>query len=341
MDLSTFFEAVRDVLSLVLGSSSTAILSAVGLVLLLLTGVMAYMAVKSKPEELSTFVKVALFVCLVGGLLFSAAGPALALFYVSQNPIQTKKVDQAFDDLINNSRVNYVIRLIAFDPIEKPELGINQLERLGPSKQVYSFVANYNELVGLTVKSALEKIGSSYQPGQHVSAVIFPLRTRLYPANARGLLQVINDVEASSTIEAKEKFFANAALSSEELDDLKDFGIRTYRVEEFKNHYPRYCQLAHDFFCGKALSRDFVGGLYPDWHPLGFSRKDPPPKPCNIPVKEFCAFSDWKQARSDWLGKFGSRAFLIKNLEVKRIPGRILASFEEPERNVIPDIGAR
>src|SRR5271169_3719291 len=120
---------------------------------------MAYIAVKSKPEELSTFVKVALFLCLIGGILFSAAGPGLALFYVSQNPIRTKTVDQTFDDLISNARVNYVVRLISYDPIANPELGIDRLQRLGPQRQLYSFVANYNELVGHTVKEALEAIG--------------------------------------------------------------------------------------------------------------------------------------------------------------------------------------
>ncbi|MDP1866560.1 MAG: hypothetical protein Q8L13_09500 [Bradyrhizobium sp.] len=342
MDPSSFFDAVREVLKLLLGSSSTAILSAVGLVLLLLAGVMAYVAVKSKPEDLSTFNKVALFVCLIGGILFSAAGPALALFYVSQNPIQTRHVDQRFEDLINNARVNFVVRLIAYDPIENPERGIDRLTKLGPQKQVYSFVADYNELVGRSVRDALEMLGSPYENGQHVSAVIFPLETRLYPANARGLLQVIREVEAQSTIELKDRFFADSGmLKPDEIDDLREIGIHSYRVESFKSHYPRYCQMARTFFCGQFASRDQVGGLYRDWHPLGFSQKNPPTTPCSIPVHDFCTFTDWNQGRANLKPKFGSRAFLLKNLEINRIPGRILISFEKEVDRVIPDIGAR
>jgi hypothetical protein len=342
MDLGSFFDGVSSVFKFVIESPSTAILSAVGLVLLLLTGVMAYIAIKSKPDEMSTFVKVALFLCLIGGILFSAAGPGLALFYVSQNSIRTKTVDQSFDDLISNARVNYVVRLISYDPIANPELGIDRLKQLGPSKQLYSFVANYNDLVGRTVKEALEAIGIGYQDGQFVSAVIFPLRTRLYPANARGLLQVVHEVESHSNIELKDRFLAEGVtLNGDEIDELKDANISSYQVENFKSHYPHYCQLAQTFYCGTYPARELVGGLYRDWHPLGFSQKDPPSRPCAIPVKDFCAFSDWKKTRSDLKTRFGSRAFLINNLEIDRIPGRILIDFEDPSRNVIPDIGAR
>jgi hypothetical protein len=342
MDLSSFFDAVASVFNLVVGSSATAILSAVGLVLLLLTGVMAYIAIKSKPDEMSTFVKVSLFLCLIGGILFSAAGPGLAIFYVSQNAIRTRSIDQSFDDLISNARVNYVVRLIAYDPIASPELGIDRLKQLGPSKQLYSFVANYNDLVGRTVKEALEAIGVGYQEGQFVSAVIFPLRTRLYPANARGLLQVIHEVESHSEIELKDRFLTEGVtLNGDEIDDLKDTNISSYQIENFKSFYPHYCQLAQTFYCGRYAARDLVGGLYRDWHPLGFSQRDPPSKPCGIPVKDFCAFSDWKKVRSDLKAKFASRAFLINNLEIDHIPGRVLIDFEDPTRNVIPDIGAR
>jgi hypothetical protein len=51
--------------------------------------------------------------------------------------------------------------------------------------------------------------------------------------------------------------------------------------------------------------------------------------------------SDWKKTRSDLKAWFGSRAFLINNLEIIHIPERILIDFEDPARNVIPDIGAR
>ncbi len=58
------------------------------------------------------FVKVALSVCLIGGLIFSAASPSLALFYVSQNSLRTETFEEAINDPTTNKRVRYVIRLI-------------------------------------------------------------------------------------------------------------------------------------------------------------------------------------------------------------------------------------
>ncbi|GKQ54310.1 hypothetical protein [Bradyrhizobium sp. Ce-3] len=340
--MEQFVTALSETFNLVLASSSTAILSAVGLFLLLLTAMMAYLAVKSKPDELSTFVKVSLFVCLFGGMLFSASGPALALFYVSQNPIKTKSVDKSFDDLTTNARVDYVVRLIAYDPVAHPELSIDRLKRLGPSQQEFSFVADYNELRGYTVREALEKIGASYTPGQYVSAIIFPLKTRLYPANARGLIQIVSEVEGRGAIDLKDRFFSDPGkLDKDQVKDIKNHEIWTYKLDNFKDLYPRYCKLAQAYFCGAFASRDMVGGLYPDWHPLGFSQKNPPADPCQIAQQDFCEFTDWKQARAKWHATFGSRAFLIANLEIEHIPGRMLFYFDDPDRNVIPDIGAR
>lgn len=87
---------------------------------------------------------------------------------------------------------------------------------------------------------------------------------------------------------------------------------------------------------------DLVGSLNRDWHPLGFSQKIRPSNDsCDVPFASYCAFSDWKAVRSGFYNKFGARAFLIRNLEIDRIPGRILIDFENPEKQVIPDIGLR
>ncbi|TQF38762.1 hypothetical protein UNPF46_15085 [Bradyrhizobium sp. UNPF46] len=324
------------VLSFVLASSSTVALLAVGLILLLITSVFAYIAIKSKPEEVTSFFKVAFFVCLVGGLIFSAAGPSLALFYVSQDPIRKKPSNEAIDDLAENKRVRYVIRLISRSPADDA-LGIDALTQLGPPKQKYSFVADYDELKGYTVKEALDLFGIGLIGGYRVSAVIFPLQVGLYPANARGLLQVVSKVEAG--VAPDDRFLKPGKLNQDELREFGDTGIPSYRLDNFKRFYPHYCELAQTFFCGQYAAKDLVGGLYRDWHPLGFSQKNPPAQPCAISTENFCAFSDWGKVRQEFKGHFGVRAFLIENLEIRKIPGRMLFDFQDPLRDRIPELG--
>jgi len=65
--------------------------------------------------------------------------------------------------------------------------------------------------------------------------VIFPLRTDIYPANARGgVLQVISSVEGSSNLDTKEKFLGPGKLNADELDEFGDTGIPSYRIDAYK-----------------------------------------------------------------------------------------------------------
>jgi hypothetical protein len=344
MDFSDIPGAFVKLFELITASSSSAIFSFVGIVLLFLAGGLAYIAITSKPEELSPLVKTALFISLLGGMLFSAAGPSLALLDVAKNSIKKMKVEEAFKNLENNTEVHYVVRLISFDPNEEPALSIDRLTNLGPPDQLFSFVASYDELVGYTVQEALEKVGQSYRPGKRVSAIIFPLRTSLYPAGARGLLQIVQEVEGRKEIQAKltQKFFSeDNSLSGAELKDLDRTSIQSYKFTNFSDKYRHYCELAREFNCNKKYSaRAYVGGLYDDWHPLGFSIKNPTVDRCSLAPSEYCQFTDWEKARNENLSGFGSRVFLIRNLEVKNIPGRIMIDFLASDQ-VIPDIGKR
>lgn len=340
--LNSFLDGVARIFTLVVNTQSTATLSAVGLVLLIVALILAYIAVKSKPEQISGFVKFLLFLALVGGMVFSAAGPGLALLHISENVITRLSTDQAFTNLVDNSRVNYVIRLIAYNVDASPELAVDRLPKLGPKEQAYSFVASYDELVGYTAKEALEKVGLGYTNGQHVSAIIFPRGKPIYPANARGLLQVVRAVESQPGIELKERFLEGNTFNAAELKNLDDVGLPSYQVENFRDKYPRYCALAYKFNCTRTYSaRPYVGGLFRDWHPLGFSRKDPSGDPCDLTPEKYCEFSGWSKTRSDWLPHFGARTFLMENLDISRISGRVLIDFDNPSHQVIPDIGVR
>src|SRR5262249_11374926 len=120
-------------------------------------------------------------------MLFSAAGPGLALFWVSQTPLQRVARENAFVNLQSNNRVRWLVRLVPYNRIAEPDLAVGKLESLGPRNQLCSFVGAYEELAGYTAKDAVEMSGLIYEDLQNISAVIFPLgRTQLYPANARG-----------------------------------------------------------------------------------------------------------------------------------------------------------
>ena len=342
--LSSFFDSVGQVFDIVISLTSTKLLSAVGLILLLLTAVLAYVAIKSTPQQLSWLVIVALFASLIGGMAFSAAGPGLALLYISQTAITRMSGKTALKHLEENTRVNYLIRLISFDPREHPEFTIDRLSKLGPAEQLYSFVASYDELAGYTVQEALEKVGQTYTNGNRASAIIFPRQTAIYPANARGLLQVIKAIEGRTNMAPlTNRFFQGSnSLNNDEIEDLGSTDISSYKVDNFKNEYRHYCELARRFKCDVSYSaRAYVGGLARDWHPLGFSQKNPPNNPCAIPVENYCEFVNWKKVEDDFDKDFGSRVFLMTNLEIKDIPGRIVVDFDNPNSQLIPEIGAR
>ena len=68
----------------------------------------------------------------------------------------------AFDRLQRNQEARWLIRFISYenDSTSGKELAINKLERLGPKDQLFSFVADYEELAGYTVKQATEMTGN-------------------------------------------------------------------------------------------------------------------------------------------------------------------------------------
>ena len=73
-----------------------------------------------------------------------------------------------------------------------------------------------------------------------------------------------------------------------------------------------------------------MGGISRDWHPLGFSQMGIKKDPCGVPVKTYCEFEDWKKAGAQFKSNFGARVFLIRNLEIAKISGRILIDFNKP-----------
>lgn len=340
MDPKDFTDGIAKVFDLVTSSSSSALLSVVGLALLILTGILAYVAVKSKPEETSGLLRPALFVSLIGGMIFSAAGPSVALLKAASIPKMS--TEQAFKNLEQNSEVAYLIRLIGYDPGNEPGLAIDRLTNLGPSDQLYSFVASYNELVGYKVLDALAKTGQTTRNVKRVSGIIFPLNGPLYPANARGLLQIIKEVEDRREIQTQlpNKLLDKNSFNDPELRDLALTSIPSYRLSSFSDKYKHYCDLVYKFACGSSSysAQAYIGKVSNDYNPLGFSQ-NPRADRCALPASKYCEFKDWKAAWDEYKDSFGSRIFLIRNLEIKNIPGKMLIDFDKPGEQVIPEIG--
>jgi hypothetical protein len=116
MDFSAFFNNIVQIFQLLTTSSSSALLSIFGFGLLLLAGVLAYWASRSTPDQFSPVMRAALFISLVAGILFSAAGPGIALLDAAQKTVTKMNVEQAITNLQKNAEVKYVVRLVSYDP---------------------------------------------------------------------------------------------------------------------------------------------------------------------------------------------------------------------------------
>src|SRR5262245_19088956 len=102
------------------------------------------------------------------------------------------------------------------------------------------------------------------------------------------------------------------------MNELNATSIDSYRIADFKEKYPRYCELAKLLRCNPAYSsRTYIGGLNSGLHPLGFALRNPSDLPCDTPTAQYCAFTNWTDARQKLQWEYGSRAFLIRNLTIR------------------------
>jgi hypothetical protein len=339
--------SIRTIFKLLAENTESVALSAVGIILLVPALLLAYKAVTSNADEMKGWLKTALFICLIGGIIFSLAGPALTLLGLSRDRATRFAGDvitstQGMENLRNNTEIKWLARLIPYDPATQPELAINRLTHLGRPTQRFTFVADYAELRGYKVRNAVFKVGGSMTSAPHVSAIIIPLKGRqLYPANARGLLQVICAIDESRDpmVQNYQPLNVDHELNPNERHDLRQLDIATWSWSGYSQHYKHYCELAQRFRCNEQYTaRSLIGDVSRDWHPIGASLQiSGVHKPCEDPNAP-CQVQNWDQI----LGlaqQFGARAFLIENLELSKISGRIMIDFHDPENQVIPDIG--
>jgi hypothetical protein len=324
--------------------------SVFGLILLIIAVLLSLYAVRTN-KILSRWYAILLTVCLVFGILCALIGPGLSILN-SRTVIAQVSRSQALKNLETNERVSWLIRLIAFNSSKDPNLGVGDFPRLGPVKppaqytQQFTFVADYQELRGYNVMDAVRMTGLQMRAFEHVSAIIFPLeviKDRLYPANARGLLQVISKVEEINDdpdVTIEKRFDVNKRLGGNETakDDLNKYEIGTCAWDSYKKFFNQYCELTEDFKKGEFSAKHYIGNIEKDWNPLGFSRIRTE-QPADIPASmKICGIHSWNNVVQEYSEAFGARTFLIKNREIDHIPRRYMIDFDEPERQVIPDI---
>lgn len=341
VDLPNPFDGVALVFRLIGESATSTFLSSVGLLLIVIAIAFSVMIARNRGAVPSGH-KIILLTTLIGGMLFSAAGPSVALVDYSKNVIPRITREKALDNLAENSRVGWLIRLIQFDPAKQNSLTIDSLASLGREDHKFSFVAPYEELKGLSAAEAIQKLGGTRYSGHRVSAVIFPVPKEevIYPGNARGVLQVAAQVESGLT-DGRFLVRNSRVLTRDEEEELNDTRIWTWRFDNYKDKYIKYCRLTHAFRCeSDYTAKRFIGDLNHDWHPLGLSQSVDS-DPCRMSVEKACASNDWDTLKRSVQRSFGSRIFLIRNLSLKDLPGRIMIDFNNPEYQTVPDIGVQ
>ncbi|HMN72072.1 MAG TPA: hypothetical protein PKA55_09430 [Rhodoblastus sp.] len=351
-DPSSFISAVTQFVDLIGRSTDSAVLTALGFALLLVgIGAISKLIV-AKPESTSNWLKWTAIGSLVCGVLFAASGPGLALLRRPQ--IEVLPAQTSLDRLKRNDRVEWLIRLIAYDPTkdaQKNSLAIGKLKSLGPEEVEYTFVAPYDELKGYPVGEALRKSGSQVPAINNfrVSGIIFPVTDRIYPANARGLMQIIKSVEDTHP-EIKNKLIDNQYFSQSEIDDLTpspdreapNTGRGTYAFEAWGSNYKKYCRISHKFRCDNSKEnsqkKSYISRITTDWHPVGASIHHEPRASICDTGDSYCDKDNWNKIEKDISDKFGVRIFLIKNTKLDDLDRRYLIDFGD-ENQLIPEIG--
>lgn len=330
----------RRTIALISEIPTAATLSVVGLVLMAFACGALYRTINSEGEP-QVWLKFAMAVALLCGILFSVAAPAIALLDRAGRPIELASKDEIFANLRTNARVSWLIRLIPYYPDEQPSLAVSSLRTLGPPALKYVFVGAYEELKGRTVEQAIAMLGGNFQRGQRVSAVIFAVSGRypIFPASSRGLLQVVKKIEENPAAGVQNRLIKDGVLNSDELSNLANEEVVSWSFPSYRDHFRRFCNLTHKLRCEKAafdVSRA-ISSINSDWHPAGAATTRQT-DPCQS-APQVCGFQSWEQITDDIYESFGARVFLMENKPIAELSNRYLIDFENPSNQLIPEIG--
>jgi hypothetical protein len=244
---------------------------------------------------------------------------------------------QSLAALLDNKMPVRLLRLVAYDPVTEAQLSISHLKSLGRPGQKFTFVGDYDELRGATVVDTISRLGGSIKPGQHVSAIIFSAGERpLYPANARGLLQVIQVVEQSLAAGdgANNILRADLAkrLSPEALAALDNHDVAAGHWANYRPFYHAYEQAVAQLREDDPMALKYIGNIDHDWHPLGYAQAI---GRLSGKVPDLSVELDGKMLP---VLHFGARVFLVANAELADLKGQCLIDFDDPTKQRIPEL---
>jgi hypothetical protein len=259
---------------------------------------------------------------------------ALSLWY--SHTASKVSPSAAFDALKKNDRVEWLVRLVPSDPSVTPSLSLDKLVSLGRPEDAFVFVADYEELKNFTVEEALYKTGGSLQNASHVSAIIFPRRGRdLYPASARGVLQVIQAIDKQHGSDPSYTPCPFKTLSQKAIDDLKRTDLTSWSWSGYSQFYAEYKIAVERAQADGCSAFPRIGTLGDDWHPAGYSQVLDNPTGDKLSASFRLSLPNGDNLE---LPNFGARAFLIANLALNSIADRVMIDFDNPEEDQIPSL---
>lgn len=175
-----------------------------------------------------------------------------------------------------------------------------------------------------------------------MTAIIFPLdRRNLYPANARGLVQVLQVIDESKKDQAGYiSSDITRSLDKSAVEQLADRRVSSWSWKEYSSHYEQLAA-AIDLAKKSGVSAfQYIGRLGPDWHPAGYSK---------IISEEFVQGSHdsnnfrllLQNGNEVKLDNFGARAFLLPNVELIDLRHVVMIHFANIDTDRIPELRGR
>ena len=274
------------------------------------------------------------------GLLVAIHG--MAWWVASRTPSVTTP-EQAFKALQENKRVFWLIRLIPYSSQSEPHLSILNLTSLGPPRQQFVFVSDYDELKNMTVAEAVYRTGLSMTGGRdRVSAIIFPLHGELFPASARGVLRVFRKIDermsGRSDVEYK-PYDAAKQIRSDALEQLEKDGLPFYAWDNYSLYYDYFEQQVNAARKSRVDALSYIGEIGKDWHPAGYSEIIDGRHVSAMENKTFKLKTATDKEVE--LKNFGARIFLVENIQLSDIKKLMLIQFNNPETDRIPEWPSR
>jgi hypothetical protein len=248
---------------------------------------------------------------------------------------------ESFKRLRDNTRVRYLIRIITYDyQLSRDTLSVGKLTDLGPPGEEFVFVGDYEELRNYTVQQAIYKLGNTYSGLKHLRAtvIIFPLDNRmLYPANARGLMQVVQIVDTKHQ-KKKEPAYNPFEFTAADSSSLSNTQLESYAWKNMQENFTHYADMSATFKKNNYGAAQYIGKIADDWKPEGYAKVEGlSPSDLDAPDFELQGVNN----QDHKLTHYGARVFLIENLHISDVRNVILCGFSDLENDHIPDIGGK